>query len=270
MVTFAGIAILAPIIAPVPPGSFDPYQVPKTFSQSPLPPSWQHPFGTSGPQYYMDIFYAVIWGSRLSQVVALSVVGTSLAVGVVVGAVAGYLSGIVDEALMRITDIFFALPGLVLAMVLLLLLGRGISTLVIAISIVWWPSYARIMRGEFLRIKNEPYVEAARAIGVNPVKIIFRHIMPNAIYPVVVVAAMDVGTVVLVASALGFLGIGALPGTAEWGVTISVSRNWLLQGAWWSTFFPGLIIFLFVLGWTLLGDGLRDVLDPRVSRSRTQ
>lgn len=248
-------------------GTFDPYLIPKIVTATPLPPSSEHLFGTSGPQYYCDVFYGVVWGSRLTQIIALSVVGVSLVIGVVVGAIAGYFGGLTDEALMRMTDVFFAVPGLVLAMALILALGRSIPTVIIAVTIVWWPGYARLLRGEFLRIKNELFVEAARAIGVSDLKIAFKHIVPNAIFPVLVVGAMDVGTVVLVASSLGFLGIGAVPGTAEWGVLISVSRNWLLQGAWWSTIFPGLAIFTFVLGWTLLGDGLRDVLDPRTLRA---
>lgn len=267
VVFYISLALLAPMVMPPPPGSFDPYIIPKTFSTSPLPPSAAHPFGTSGPSYYSDILYGVVWGSRVSQIIAISVVLISLAFGIVIGSVAGYFGRLSDDVLMRTTDIFFALPGLVLAMVLLLVLGRSITTVIIAVSVVWWPSYARLVRGEFLRIKNELYVEAAHATGVSDLKIIFKHILPNAIYPVLVVATMDVGSVVLVASALGFLGIGAQPGTAEWGVLISISRNWLLHGAWWSTFFPGIAIFTFVLGWTLLGDGLRDLLDPRARRS---
>jgi peptide/nickel transport system permease protein len=263
---YAALAFAAPLIAPPPVGSFDPYSIPKTVSNTPLPPSLGHVFGTSGPQYYCDVFYGVVWGSRLTQIIALSVVAISLIVGIIVGAIAGYFGGYVDEALMRVTDVFFALPGLVLAMALILAMGRSVTTVIIAVAIVWWPGYARLLRGEFLRIKNELYVEAARALGVSDLKIIFKHIVPNAIFSVLVVGAMDVGTVVLVASSLGFLGVGAVPGTAEWGVLISVSRNWLLQGAWWSTLFPGIAIFTFVLGWTLLGDGLRDILDPRTVR----
>jgi peptide/nickel transport system permease protein len=267
VIFFIAVAILSPIIAPTPAGSLSPYIIPKTFTIFPLPPSFSHPFGTSGPLYYSDIFYGVVWGSRLSQAIAMSVVGIALVVGIVVGALAGYLGGIIDEALMRITDIFFAVPALVLALVFILVLGSSIFTVIIAVAIVWWPSYARLVRGEFLRIKNELYIEAAHATGVSGIKIMFRHILPNAIYPVLVVATMDVGSVVLVTSALGFLGVGVPPGTAEWGSLINISRSWLLFGAWWATFFPGIAIFVFVLGWTLLGDGLRDLLDPRSRRS---
>jgi len=267
VILYLVLALAAPLLAPPPPDSYDPYLIPKVVTVGPQPPSYEHPFGTSGPQFYCDVFYGVVWGSRMSQLIALSVVGISLIIGILVGAIAGYSGGLIDEALMRTTDVFFSLPGLVLAMALILALGRSVSTVIVAIAIVWWPGYARLLRGEFLRLKNELFVEAARAIGVSDLKIVFKHIVPNAIFPVLVVGAMDVGTVVLVASGLGFLGIGAVPGTAEWGVLISVSRNWLLQGAWWSTVFPGMAIFTFVLGWTLLGDGLRDILDPRTLRA---
>src|SRR5579862_8849153 len=161
VIFFVALAIFSPVIAPSPVNSLSPYLIPKTFSLFPLPPSFSHPFGTSGPLYYSDVFYGVVWGSRVSQVIAMSVVGIALLVGIIVGSLAGYLGGILDEALMRITDIFFAVPALVLALVFILVLGSSIFTVIIAVAIVWWPSYARLVRGEFLRIKNELYVEAA-------------------------------------------------------------------------------------------------------------
>ncbi|MCE4611493.1 MAG: ABC transporter permease [Desulfurococcales archaeon] len=261
---FILIAAAAPILAP--PNYPDPYKIPKVFSPEPLPPSREHPFGTSGPPGYYDIYYGVIWGTRISLRISLLVVGLAVAIGIIVGSIAAYFGGIIDNILMRITDVFLSLPGLILAMAIASIMERTLENMILALVIVWWPGYARIIRGEVLRVKNEAYVEAAKIVGLSTFRIIFRHILPNAFYPVLVVASMDLGLVVLVASGLGFLGLGAQPGTAEWGIMISEGRNWLLQGAWWPIFFPGMAIFLWVLGWSLLGDGLRDVLDPRTKK----
>jgi peptide/nickel transport system permease protein len=259
---FVVIALLAPILAP--PNPVDPYLIPKTFVTDPQPPSAQFAFGT-GP-FGTDIYYGVVWGTRVSIRIAFTLVAISFLLGLAAGGVAGYLGGCVESAIMRVTDLFMALPGLVLALAVAAVLGRSIENLILALALVWWPSYARIMRGETLRIKNEGFVEAARALGVRPRGIITRHIVPNAIGPLLVVGTMDLGTTVLVASALSFIGLGAQPGTAEWGLMISDGRNWILDGRWWTVTFPGLAIFLFVLGWNLLGDAIRDLLDPKLRR----
>ncbi len=261
---FLLVAVAAPILAP--PNYPDPYKIPKVYSPEPLPPSKEHPFGTSGPPGYYDIYYGVIWGTRISIRISLMVVGLAVLIGIIIGSVSAYLGGIVDNILMRITDVFLSLPGLILAMAIASMLERTLENMILALVIVWWPGYARIIRAEVLRVKNEPYIESAKMIGLSTTRIILRHILPNAMHTVMVIASMDLGLVVLVASGLGFLGLGAQPGTAEWGIMISEGRNWLMQGMWWPVFFPGMAIFLWVLGWSLLGDGLRDVLDPRTKK----
>jgi peptide/nickel transport system permease protein len=262
VIGFLVIGVLAPFLAP--PNPVDPYLIPKTFVTEPQPPGPGFPFGT-GP-FGTDLFYGVVWGTRVSIRIAFTLVSLSFLAGLGVGGIAGYLGGRIESILMRLTDLFMSLPGLVLAMAVAAVLGRSIENLILALVLVWWPSYARIMRGETLRVKNEGFVEAARAIGVRPRSIIARHIVPNAVGPLLVIGTMDLGTTVLVASALSFIGLGAQPGTAEWGLMISDGRNWILDGRWWTVTFPGLAIFLFVLGWNLLGDAIRDLLDPKLRR----
>jgi peptide/nickel transport system permease protein len=259
------LAIFSPFIAE--PNTPDPYKIPKFFSTEPLPPNSEHPFGTSGPSGYYDIFYGVVWGSRMSLRISFTVIFAAIIIGVFVGTAAGMFGGMIDEVLMRITDVFMALPGLVLAMAVASILGRNITNLMLALIITWWPGFARVIRGEVLKTKQETYVEAARAVGAGPLTIVFRHILPNAIFPIIIMSSMQLGSIVMAASTLSFLGLGAEPGTAEWGAIISEGRNWMLQGAWWTTFFPGVAIFTYVLGWNLLGDAFRDILDPKLRRS---
>lgn len=259
---FFAVAALAPVLAPPNPG--DPYIIPKTFVTDPQPPDSRFRFGT-GP-FGTDLYYGVVWGARVSLRISFTLVAIAFVVGLSVGALAGYYGGWIDQILSRVTDLFLSLPGLVLAMAVAAVLGRTIENLILALALVWWPGYARLVRGEVLKAREETYVEAARALGVRERSIVFRHILPNAIPPLVVLATMDLGTVVLVSSALSFIGLGAQPGTAEWGLMISDGRNWVLDGRWWTVFFPGAAIFLFVLGWNLLGDTLRDILDPKLRR----
>ena len=262
---FIVLAIVAPLICP--PNKPDPYRIPKTFSRLPLPPSKEHPFGTSGPVTYTDIFYGVIWGTRLSLLLAFTITIIALSIGLVIGTVSGYYGGRIDEFLMRLVDLAYSLPWLLIMLVLLVAIGkRGFWTMVSAYSLVAWTHYARIARGETLKVKNELYVEAAKSMGVRDAFIISRHIIPNIIYSVIIVASLRMGWVVMNTSALGFLGLGFNFGTAEWGIIISEGRNWLLQGSWWITVFPGIFIFFFVLGWQLMGDAFRDMLDPKVRR----
>ena len=266
---FILVAILAPVLAPPPEGWRDPYMIPhEGYAPDPLPPSRTHPFGTTEQQF--DIYYGVIWGTRTAFKVGIVVVGVSLLIGIVLGALAGYYGGRLDEALMRLVDIFYAFPGLVLAVVVVAILGQGLEKVMIALILVWWPTYARLLRGEVLSVKERDFVEAARALGESDWKILLRHILPNTIYPVLVVASLDMGAVVLVAAALSFLGLGAPTGYADWGQLASFSRQYIIGVAgdpfqyWYTLFFPGLAIFLFVLGWNLLGDAFRDILDPRL------
>lgn len=268
---FAIIAIFAPLIAPPPEGHFDVYQIPRDgFSPIPQPPSDEHIFGTTEGQY--DVFYGVIWGTRTAFQVGIIVMGITLIIGIFLGSLAGYFGGIIDEVIMRITDIFLAFPSLILAMAITVALGPSINSVMLALVTVSWPVYARLIRGDILSTREEDFVEAARGIGASNLRIITRHVLPNSIYPALVMASLDIGAVVLAAAALSFLGLGAPEGYADWGQLIQFSRNWIVGTpgntfAYWHTvMIPGLFILFFVLGWNLLGDALRDILDPRLSK----
>jgi peptide/nickel transport system permease protein len=223
--------------------------------------------GTTSQGY--DIYYGLMWGARTAFRIGVLVVGIGLTVGILVGATAAYLGGWVDNVLMRFTDMVIAVPALVLALVIVMVLGNSIVNLMIAIAAVAWPSYARLVRGEVLRIKQLEYVTGAQAMGRRSFGIVFRHILPNAIGPVLIVASLDIGSIVLTAAALSFLGLGPELGYTDWGQMISFARNWILGppgqplAYWYTSFWPGLTIVLFVLGWNLLGDAFRDVLDVR-------
>ncbi|MBO5012374.1 MAG: ABC transporter permease [Elusimicrobiales bacterium] len=264
---FAGIALLAPLLAPAQ-NKNNPYQLPqKSYQIAPQPPSAQNWFGTTEQQY--DLYYGVVWGTRLAFKVGVTVTFFAFLIGLFVGGTAAYFGGKVDETLMRLTDVVFAVPSLVLAMVIAAMLGPDIKNMMIALTAVAWPSYARLVRGDILSVKQRGYVTAARTLGARGPRILLRHILPNSIYPSVVVASLDIGYVVLTAASLSFLGLGAQPGTADWGQLIAMARNWVLGTAqnpfayWYTVAAPGGAIFLFVLGWNLLGDAFRDILDPR-------
>ncbi|MEM3514780.1 MAG: ABC transporter permease [Candidatus Hadarchaeum sp.] len=270
IVFFAIIAVLAPVLAP-PADPNRPYNIPRDgFSQTPKPPSEAHPFGTTEGQF--DIYYGVIWGTRTAFTVGLLVVGASMVVGIALGALAGYFGGIIDETIMRVTDIFFAVPALILAMAFVTAMGPGLGSVMKALILVWWPVYARLVRGEVLQAKQETYVEAARAMGASNFRIITKHVLPNTLFSVLVMASLDLGAVVLTAAGLSFIGLGAPLGYADWGQMISFSRNWIVGPPgqpflyWYTVLIPGLFIFFFVLGWSLLGDAVRDILDPKLRR----
>ncbi|MBR4356037.1 MAG: ABC transporter permease [Elusimicrobiaceae bacterium] len=267
VIFFLLVALFAPWLAPVH-NKNNVYQMPqKSYAIAPQPPSAQNWFGTTEQQY--DLYYGVVWGTRLAFIVGVSVTFFAFLIGLLVGAVAAYFGGKVDEVLMRLTDIVFAVPSLVLAMVIAAMLGPDIKNMMIALTVVSWPSYARLIRGDILSVKRRDYVTAARTLGARGPRILLRHILPNSIYPAVVVASLDIGYVVLTAASLSFLGLGAQPGTADWGQLIAMARNWVLGTAqnpfayWYTVVAPGGAIFLFVLGWNLLGDAFRDILDPR-------
>jgi peptide/nickel transport system permease protein len=344
---FVAIAILAPVLAP--PTSRDPFTIfHDGWGQIPRPPGssvddsyvrglgWTvHYFGTEQTQ--LDIYYGCIWGTQTAFRIGVLVVAISLVVGLLTGCLAGYYGGVIDEVLMRFTDIILAFPGLILAMALvialppiwsidfgfiglaiviflgLILVGRSkklqgiwpfmlgflglaafvivdtsvlgmppifvqglnlgsLDKVLIALALVGWPGYTRVIRGEILRVRQEDYVEASKAVGCSDFRIVVKHILPNTIYPVLIIASLDIGGMVLTAAALSFLGIGAPVGYADWGQMISIARNWIWAGIenpwkYWYTFtIPGLFIFFFVLGWNLLGDAFRDILDPTVRR----
>lgn len=271
IVTFAIIAIFAPLIAPTPEGQFNSYMIPRDgYASTPEPPSEEHIFGTTQGQY--DIFYGVIWGTRTAFQIGLIVMGVVLLIGIFLGSIAGYFGGIIDEIIMRITDVFLAFPPLILAMAVTIALGPSIQSVMTAIIIVSWPSYARVIRGDILAVREEDYIEASRSVGSSHLRVIVRHILPNSIYPIFIMASLDIGAVVLTAAALSFLGLGVPEGYADWGQMINFARNWIVGTpsntfAYWHTVtIPGLFIFFFVMGWNLLGDSLRDILDPRLAR----
>lgn len=268
IVFFIVVAILAPILAP-PKWPHEPYRIPRAgYRAEPMPPSPEHPFGTAEGQF--DIYYGVVWGTRTAWYVSLIVVGASAVLGIALGAVGAFFGGWLDEVIMRITDIFYAFPFLVAAMTLTAILGQGITNAMIALIAFGWMGYARLIRGEVLRLREMDYVQAARAGGASSLRIITRHIMPNAIWPAFVNATMAMGSIVITFASLSFLGVGVPSGYADWGQLISYARNWIigLQGnplAYWYTFvYPGAAITLFCLAWNLFGDALRDILDPRL------
>lgn len=251
VVVFA--AVLAPEIAPYGPAEQD------LFNRL-QPPSWAHPMGTD--QLGRDIFSRLLYGARISLRIGIIVVAITLAIGTTVGVVAGYIGGWVDEALMRSVDVLLAFPGILLALVIAGILGPSLTNIMIALAVVGWTSYARIIRGSVLSVKEAEYIKSAQLMGVSDVRIIIRHVLPNVITPVIVLATMDMAYVILGTAGLSFLGLGAQPPTPEWGTMLSMGRDYV-DTAWWVVNFPGLAIMITVLGFNLLGDGLRDILDPR-------
>lgn len=224
------------------------------------PPSRRHPFGTDS--LGRDILSRVIVGSRLSvQIIAYSIIAAAM-VGLAIGLISGHAPRGIDDALMRTTDIFLALPSLVLAMLISVTLGGGLVSTVLAIAIAYWPRYARLVRGEALRYSRQPFVEAATAVGANWMRIIRRHLLPNILPIVSVQATLDSGAALLTASSLGFLGLGARDPAPEWGLMVAVGRE-LMPSFWWLSAFPGLAILVVTVGLSLLGDGLRSFIDPR-------
>jgi len=343
IVFFAIIAATAPILAPKPVWDVtkisDPFMIPKaTWYSVPVPPSPAYPLGLTTAQY--DIYYACIWGTITAFRVGITVVGLSLLIGLTIGILAGYYGGWIDEVLMRFTDVIFAFPGLVLAIVFVSVLpntltigaalilpliavilsiitisnlafsraritslrsliwlistvvaiflsvvflakilpdiGLGLSLakldkVLIALTIVGWPGYTRVIRGEVLRTRTEDYIEAAKASGCSDIRIMGRHILPNAIYPILILASLDIGGVVLTAAALSFLGIGAPENYADWGQLVQKSETFVGQAGplilyWYIWVIPGAFLFFFCLGWNLLGDAIRDILDPTLRR----
>ena len=249
--------LLAPLLAP-----YDPYA--QNLSITFYPPSLAHLFGTD--EYGRDMFSRVLYGARLSQLEIAVSVSMALAIGVPLGMVSGYMGGLADQVILWFIDLLYAFPGIVLAILIVAILGPGLFDSLVAISIFSIPVYTRLARNLTLSLKRMEYIEAARALGAGPGRIIFHHILRNAAVPILVQATLTAGEVVLTASGLSFLGLGAQPPLAEWGAMMAEGRNFL-GVATFLTFFPGAAITLTALGLNLLGDGLRDRLDPRF-RSR--
>ena len=212
-----------------------------------------------------DILSRVIFGGRISVATALVAVGISLLIGVPLGAIAGACGGRIDNVIMRITDIFLSFPPLLLAIALVAVMGSGLTNAILAVSISWWPWYTRLVRGQAISIKERAFVQAANTIGTSRFKIIFRHVLPNCISPVVVQASMDMGSVILTVASLSFLGLGAKAPTPEWGLMIATGRAYF-PDKWWYCIFPGLAIFITVLCFNLLGDAIREILDPKTRK----
>jgi peptide/nickel transport system permease protein len=224
------------------------------------PPSRAHLFGTD--EVGRDMYSRVVMGTRLSLQIGLIIIFVAMGIGVPLGILAGYTGGWVNHLIMRITDIFLSVPGLLLALAIVGALGPGIKNAMVALSIVWWPGYVRLIQAKTLALREEAFIEAARSVGASKLRIIFSHILPNCTSPIIVKASMDMGMAILFAANLGFIGVGAQPPVPEWGAMISTGRNYL-PDFWWMATFPGLAILVTVLGFNLLGDGLRDVLDPQ-------
>jgi len=227
------------------------------------PPSAAHWFGTD--EMGNDLYTRVVLATRTSLWVGLTIVGVATLVGVPLGIAAGHLGGVVRSVIMRLTDVFLSVPGIVLALAIVAALGPGILNGIIALSIVWWPGYVRLVEAKALALRSEPFVEAARAVGASHARILAVHILPNCTSPIIVKASMDMGLAILAAASLGFIGLGARPPAPEWGAMISVARTYMPDW-WWYAVFPGLAIYLTVLGFNLFGDGLRDILDPKTNR----
>jgi len=247
------VAIAAPFIAP-----YD--ALAQRVEERLSPPSARHLFGTD--ELGRDVFSRVIYGARISLPVGLVVIVFAMVMGALVGALAGYIGGIFDLLIMRLADITLAFPSIVLALAIASALGPSLKNAVIAMILVWWPEYARLMRGQVLSVKTNDYVTAARSVGVSGARILTRHIIPNSGAPIVIKASLDAGSAILTIAALSFIGLGAVPPTPEWGAMISMGRFKFYH--WWLTTFPGLAVLSVVLGFNFLGDGLRDAFDPRL------
>lgn len=249
---FVFMAVLAPWLSPY---SYDSPDISSVLQA----PSLNHVFGTD--EFGRDIFSRIVHGSRISLEVAFIAVGFSLVIGTVLGAIAGYYGGVVDYIISSITDIAWSFPTTLLAIAFIAAMGSGLQNVIIAIALASWAGYCRVVRGQFLSLKQREFIEAARILGMSDARIIFRHILPNALTPVVVMATLELPKAIVIEASLSFLGLGAQPPQPSWGVILDSGKG-LLGQAPWVSFFPGLMIMLVVLGFNLFGDALRDVLDP--------
>ena len=257
---FVVAALLAPWISPYPQDTLETHT-----KQADEPPSLEHLFGTD--ELGRDVFSRIIYGSRISLTAGIITTGLALLIGVPVGVIAGGSGGIADEIIMRVTDVFLSFPHLLLAMAISALLGPNLINAMIAIAISWWPWYARLVRAEAISVRERDFVQAAMAMGSSWQRIVFRHILPNCLVPVIIQVSLNIGAVILTLASLSFLGLGAQSPTPEWGLMISSGRRFFLT-EWWLTTFPGIAICILVLSFNLIGDSLREILDPRTRRGR--
>jgi peptide/nickel transport system permease protein len=254
------VAALAPGLAPHPLDAYESHPLQRLQA-----PSAAFPFGTDN--LGRDVLSRVILGSRAALSVAVLVVAGAMLIGVPLGLVAGYRGGWISDGIMRVTDVFLAVPQLILALALAQLLSPSLTNAMLALTLTYWPFFTRIVYAETRRLRVSVFVEALEGLNAGPVRVMFAHILPNAAPPIIVRATIGMGFTILSAAVLGFLGMGAVPPEPEWGLAVAESRQYLPE-AWWFATFPGLAIFLVVFGFNLLGDGLRDVVDPRLRRSR--
>jgi peptide/nickel transport system permease protein len=250
-------AIFAPFLAPFP----DQGKGLSNLDERLEPPTFKHPLGTDN--LGRDILSRIIFGTRISLKAAVFVVMISVSIGVPLGLIAGYFGGKIDEVIMRFADMILAFPSLLLAIAIVASLGPSLINALIAISLPWWPWYTRLMRSQVISAKEMQFVESARAIGASRWRIMFRHILPNCLSPIIVQATMDMGYVILAIASLGFLGLGTQPPAADWGVMVSDGREFFMK-QWWISTFSGAAIFLTVLAFNLTGDGIREALDPKI------
>lgn len=252
-VVFLLLTVLAPLVAP-----YDPYD--QDLSSALSPPSWIHWFGAD--QYGRDMFSRVLYGTRTALLAVVVADGLALIAGCTLGLLAGFFGGRVEAVIMRLVDVVLAFPYLLLALIIVAALGPGLTNSMIAIGIVYTPQYARLLRGQVLAVRQADYVRASRALGASRLRLMLRHVLPNSVTPILVMATLQAGSVVVETAGLSFLGLGAQPPSPDWGALLADGQSYFLT-AWWIATFPGLAIFLVVLGFNLLGDALRDHFDPR-------
>jgi peptide/nickel transport system permease protein len=252
-------AIFAPILSP-----YNPYYMDSNHILQ--GPNSAHVFGTDS--FGRDILSRIIYGSQISLKVGLISVGISLIFGVSIGLIGGYFGGWVDSAMSRLTDVMFAFPDILLALVIMAILGPSLTNLMIAIGLVYTPIFARIARGSVLSIRDSLYIEAARSMGVNSIVIIWRHILPNSMAPIIVQVTLSFAFAILAEAALSFLGLGVSPDTPSWGIMLSEAKDWM-ELSWWTAVFPGIAITLAVFSFNVMGDGLRDALDPKLKNENS-
>lgn len=255
IVLFLLIALLAPLLAPHPPNAL-------SLKDALTSPCREHILGTD--EFGRSILSRIIFGARVSLNIALIASAVALGIGVPLGALAGYYGGWFDSIVQGLVDLTWAFPTILAALAIMFILGTGLHSVMIAVGVVYWAGYARITRGQFLALREEEYVQAARALGASNFRIIWRHLLPNSLAPLLVQLSLGMGQVILIEASLSFLGLGAQPPTPSWGAMLSNGRAYLLVAPW-QTLFPGVAIMLVVLGFNLMGDGLRDALDPRLS-----
>ena len=247
------VALVAPAISP-----FHPLQ--QNLADRLQTPNSVYLMGTD--ELGRDIFSRVLWGAQITIPAGFAVIIIGSLIGTIVGAISGYVGGLADELLMRFTELFMAFPTIILAMAVTAALGPDIKNAILALVIVWWPSYARVVRGLVLEVKSQEYVEAAHSVGAGGMYILFRTILPNCIAPAVILATLDIGNAIIVFASLSFIGLGPDPSSPEWGRMVSIGIDFF--GQWWMWLFPGLGIATLVMALNFIGDGLRDILDPRL------